>query len=82
MTTARVITLKQDVTPAKRPYVKVDSYTTPSKACKQVRKRQMMCIFDGSDFFHLFGNSTHTGSIGKNCIVFIPIGKTSAFKLI
>ena len=35
-----------------------------------------------SDFFHLFGNSTHTGSIGKNCIVFPPIGKNSAFKLI
>ena len=32
-------------------------------------------------FFHLFGNSTHTGSIGKNCIVFPPIGKNSAFKL-
>ena len=35
-----------------------------------------------SDFFHLFGNSTHTGSIGKNCVVFPPIGKNSAFKLI
>ena len=35
-----------------------------------------------SDFFHLFGNSTHTGSIGKNCIVFPPIGKNSTFKLI
>ena len=28
-----------------------------------------------SDFFHLFGNSTHTGSIGKNSVVFPPIGK-------
>ena len=28
-----------------------------------------------SDFFHLFGNGTHTGSIGENIVVFPPIGK-------
>ena len=28
-----------------------------------------------SDFFHLFGNCTHTGSIGKYSVVFPPIGK-------
>ena len=28
-----------------------------------------------SDFFHLFGNGTHTGSIGKNFVIFPPIGK-------
>ena len=26
-------------------------------------------------FFHLFGNGTHTGSIGKKSVVFPPIGK-------
>ena len=31
-----------------------------------------------SDFFHLFGNGTHTGSIGKNRVVFPPIGKKIA----
>ena len=31
-----------------------------------------------SDFFHLFGNGTHTGSIGKNSIVFPPTGKKIA----
>ena len=33
---------------------------------------------NGSDFFYLFGNGTHTGSIGKNSVVSPPIGEKIA----
>ena len=38
----------------------------------------MIGEYHSSDFFHLFGNGTHTGSIGKNSVVFPPIGKKIA----
>ena len=38
--------------------------------------------FFNSDFFHLFGNGTHTCSIGKNFVVFPPIGKNGTFRFI
>ena len=53
VTPARVITVKQERTPAKPSQVKAEAYITPSKACKQVRWQSFNPLYTGG-LFHCY----------------------------